>query len=224
MGPGTGLGEAFLCKSQFSKCHEVFPAEGGHTEWSPRGDIDFKLYKFAKNYIATSQNVENLKTPNVALDRLSVERVCAGPALPMIYEFMKTEHPDLAKVLETGANAKSPNDIIGKDIIEAGLKGNDPLCMKVVEKFTEIFAVEVGDMGLKTLPYGGIYLVGGVTYGLSDYLRTNKLFMDTFYAKGRLSGVMQKFPVMIVKPSVELGILGAEEACYRLMGCFSKDE
>ena len=95
MGPGTGLGEAFLCKSQFSKCHEVFPAEGGHTEWSPRGDIDFKLYRFAKNYIATSQNVENLKTPNVTLDRLSVERVCAGPALPMIYEFMKTEHPDL---------------------------------------------------------------------------------------------------------------------------------
>lgn len=96
--------------------------------------------------------------------------------------------------------------------------------MKVVEKFTEIFAVEVGDMGLKTLPYGGIYLVGGVTYGLSDYLRNNKLFMDTFYAKGRLTGVMQKFPVMIVKPSVELGILGAEEACYRLMKCFSIDE
>ena len=54
MGPGTGLGEAFLCKSQFAKCHEVFPAEGGHTEWSPRGDSDFKLYNFAKNYIATS--------------------------------------------------------------------------------------------------------------------------------------------------------------------------
>ena len=54
MGPGTGLGEAFLCKSKFSWCHEVFPAEGGHTEWSPRGNIDFKLYNFAKNYIATS--------------------------------------------------------------------------------------------------------------------------------------------------------------------------
>ena len=58
--------------------------------------------------------------------------------------------------------------------------------MKVIEKFTEIFAVEVGDMGLKTLPYGGIYLVGGVTWGLSEYLQNNKLFMNTFYAKGRL--------------------------------------
>ena len=54
MGPGTGLGEAILFKGKFSKCHEVFPAEGGHTEWSPRGNIDFKLYNFAKNYIATS--------------------------------------------------------------------------------------------------------------------------------------------------------------------------
>ena len=54
MGPGTGLGEAILFKGKFSKCHEIFPAEGGHTEWSPRGDLDFKLYNFAKNYIATS--------------------------------------------------------------------------------------------------------------------------------------------------------------------------
>ena len=77
----------------------------------------------------------------------------------MIYEFMKTEFPDLPKILETGENAKQPNDIIGKDIMEAALQKNDQLCMKVIEKFTEIFAVEVGDMGLKTLPYGGIYLV-----------------------------------------------------------------
>ena len=118
----------------------------------------------------------------------------------MIYEFMKTEFPDLPKILETGENAKQPNDIIGKDIMEAGLQKNDQLCMKVIEKFTEIFAVEVGDMGLKTLPYGGIYLVGGVTWGLSEYLQNNELFMNTFYAKGRLQGVMQKFPVVIVKP------------------------
>ena len=87
--------------------------------------------------------------------------------------------------------------------------------MKVVEKFTEILGVEVGDMGLKTLPYGGIYLVGGVTMGISDYMRTNDLFMKTFCQKGRCEGIMRGLPVMIVKPHIELGILGAEEACYR---------
>ncbi len=51
-------------------------------------------------------------------------------------------------------------------IVEAAIKKKDPLCLKVVEKFTEIFAVEVGNMALKTMPYGGIYLTGGVTNGI----------------------------------------------------------
>lgn len=87
--------------------------------------------------------------------------------------------------------------------------------MKVVEKFTEIFAVETGDVGLKYLPYGGIYLVGGVTVGITDFMLNNKIFIDTFYAKGRCEGIMRRLPILIVKPEIELGILGAEEACYR---------
>ena len=52
-------------------------------------------------------------------------------------------------------------------------KDADPLCFKVVEKLTEILAVEVGNMALKTLPYGGIYLVGGVTTGIMANLLTD---------------------------------------------------
>lgn len=222
MGPGTGLGEAFLAKSAFADCHEVYPAEGGHSEWSPRSEFDFRLHAFAKEYIATSENAENLKTPNKPIDRLSVERVCAGPALPLIYEFMKKEYPALPRVLETGEKPISPNDIVGKHIIDAGLGKGDELCMKVVEKFTEIFGVETGDVGLKYLPYGGIYLVGGVTMALTDYIRENKTFLDNVYAKGRCEGIMRRLPVMVVKPEIELGILGAEEACYRQLGCYSK--
>ena len=68
---------------------------------------------------------------------------------------------------ETG---KSFNDISGEDIVDFGINKKDPLCMRVIEKFTEIFAVEVGNMALKCLPYGGIYLTGGVTAGILDYL------------------------------------------------------
>ena len=96
--------------------------------------------------------------------------------------------------------------------------------MKVVKKFTEIFAVETGDFALKTLPYGGIYLVGGVTMGLSEFIEKDKTFVDTFYAKGRLGGVMRRFPIMILKPDCELGILGAEEYSYRLAGSFKRQE
>jgi glucokinase len=46
------------------------------------------------------------------------------------------------------------------------IKNNDELCMKVVEKFTENLGTETGNLALKTLPYGGIYLIGGVTDGI----------------------------------------------------------
>lgn len=65
--------------------------------------------------------------------------------------------------------------------------------MKVVEKFTENFGTETGNLALKTLPYGGIYLIGGVTNGIKDYLISDSKFMDAFHNKGRLSDHMRSF-------------------------------
>jgi glucokinase len=50
------------------------------------------------------------------------------------------------------------------------IKNKDKLCMKVVEKFTENLGTETGNLALKTLPFGGIYLIGGVTAGIKEYL------------------------------------------------------
>ena len=76
----------------------------------------------------------------------------------------------MERVLETGPNAKTPNEIDSHDVIDAAMQKKDPLCMKVVHKFSEIFAVQAGDTALKFLPYGGVYLVGGVTNGIRDYI------------------------------------------------------
>ncbi len=73
------------------------------------------------------------------------------------------------------------------------METKDPLCMKVVEKFTENFGTETGNVALKTLPYGGIYLIGGVTNGIKDYLISDPKFMDAFYNKGRLADHMRSF-------------------------------
>jgi glucokinase len=104
--------------------------------------------------------------------------LCAGPAVPLIYEFLKTVYPDLPRVLEKD---KSADELLSGDIIRCGIKTGDELCMKVVKKLTEILAVEVGNMALKTLPYGGVYLVGGVTMGILDYLEKDSFFLDTMY-------------------------------------------
>ena len=132
----------------------------------------------------------------------------------------------MQKVLETGPNAKSADQITSHEIIAEATKANpDPLCHLVMKKFAEIFAVQAGDTALKYLPYGGIYLIGGVTMGMRDYIINDpeKAWMNTFYDKGRLISSMKRFPVMILRPETELGILGAEEVAYRLGGSYSLD-
>ena len=76
-----------------------------------------------------------------------------------------------------------------KDIIDCAMKQNDPLCMKVVRKFTQALGVECGNFALLTLPYGGIYLLGGVVNGIEEYLKSeegSQVFMTALCDKGRL--------------------------------------
>ena len=220
MGPGTGLGEGILTKSKFSNCHEVVASEGGHVDFAVRNEEDWKLHQFAMDFVENSDNVENQRG-RAKLDRLSTERLCAGPAVPLLYQFLKGQYPDLKSTLEERIAFK---DMTSTDIISAGMRKEnaDPLCKKVIEKFAEIFAVEVGNMALKTIPYGGIYLVGGVTNGILDYLVNEHFFLSVYYKKGRISSVLRRIPLCIVKPEVELGIMGAEECAFRAFQCYSK--
>ena len=99
MGPGTGLGEGILCKSEFAPFYEVYPSEGGHAEFSVRNKEDFELLEFATKFLELSDNVENLRAKG-KVDRISIERLCAGPAVPLIYDFMRTKHQELERTLE----------------------------------------------------------------------------------------------------------------------------
>lgn len=102
-------------------------------------------------------------------------------------------------------------------IIENGIKKKDALCMKVVDKFTEIFGVEVGNTALKLLPYGGIYLIGGVTSGIQEHLLHSDTFINAFFQKGRQEKKLRKMPIYIVKGDIQVGLLGADEQARRLI-------
>jgi glucokinase len=88
IGPGTGLGQCFLTKSEFAPYYEINPAEGGHSEYCPRSKEDYELLEFAKEFIESSDNEEN-KRAKGKIERVSIERLCAGPAVPLIYDFMR---------------------------------------------------------------------------------------------------------------------------------------
>jgi glucokinase len=78
----------------------VFPSEGGHVDFSVRNKEDFELLEFAKEFIEHSNNEENRRAKG-KVTRISIERLCAGPALPLIYDFIAKKNPDLERVLET---------------------------------------------------------------------------------------------------------------------------
>eukprot|EP00977_Amphora_coffeiformis_P014093 scaffold3849_cov179-Amphora_coffeaeformis.AAC.31 len=220
VGPGTGLGHGILIKGDDPDgLYEPYPSEGGHVEFSVKTQEDWDLVEFARKYVSESNNVENRRGKRV-VGRMSVETLCAGPAVPLIYSFMKEKYPDLEVVLEQDSEfgvAKKFDEIESTDIIKRAIERNDPLCMKVVEKFTEIFGRATGNAALTALPYGGIYLIGGVTNGISDYLIKTDRFMEAFYDKGRCSDLMRHFQVLLVNPNLEIGLRGAEEKARREM-------
>ena len=75
--------------------------------------------------------------------------------------------------------------------------------------------MEVGNAALKTLPYGGIYLTGGVTTGILSYLLESNTFLDAFYQKGRQEKKMRNMPIFVVKENIQLGLMGSEECAKR---------
>ena len=103
--------------------------------------------------------------------------------MPMIYEFLKTKQSDLPRTLEEGENGKKPDEITSMDIVTAAFHKDEPdkLCHLVVEKFAEILAVEVGNHALKTLPYGGVFLIGGVTMGIKSYILQDPTFLHLIH-------------------------------------------
>ncbi len=170
--------------------------------------------KFAYNFIENSNNIENRRAKGKC-DRLSIERICAGPAVPLLYEFMKSRNPDMKRVFEE--EGMKLDDIESKNIIDCGMKTKDPLCMKVVDKFTEMYGYEAGELAVKTLPTGGMYIVGGVTTGIQGNITGTKIFMDNFMSKGRISHKLNSVPVFVVKNEGSVGLKGCEECSLRMM-------
>ena len=145
MGPGTGLGTAFLCKSNFSERHDVYPAEIGFNEWLPKSNQEIRLAEFVKK--------------RDQVERIGINRMCRGSTLPMLYDFMKTENPKQKQVFKN-----KDQEIESKDVIEKSK--SDKLCGEAVNQFLKIYANKVSEICCQKLPYGGVYLVGGVTEGL----------------------------------------------------------
>ena len=100
---------------------------------------------------------------------MPVERALSGPALPVIYNFLR------AKNLPKEEMKIAPEDIVAK-----GLAKTDPIAVETLELFVKIYGAEAGNLGTRTLCYGGIYLVGSLTEGMKEYLCSSEGFFVRF--------------------------------------------
>ena len=202
IGPGTGLGCAIISYNKTEHSYNVHPGEGGHTEYAVTNDLELRLRKFSIEWFKKNTGEE--------LTRLSTERVCAGPALPMIYEFFQVEEPDLEVTIEPGKDGH----VTPEQVLSAALEKKDPLALKTVNQFVKNLSVIIGDMAITTLCSSGIYIWGGVAVALKDYLLNKESkFKEILTNKGRLSKSLSEIPIYLVVD--EIGLEGSEQYGYQ---------
>ncbi len=187
--PGTGLGEAYLTWDGVR--YHPFGSEGGHSDFAPSSDLEFKLLQYLRSQFG----------------HVSCERVCSGSGIPNIYAFLKAgeyaEEPAwLAKKI---ARTGDPTPVI----ITAAQDQNKicELCRLTLSTFISILGAEAGNLALKVLSTGGVYLGGGIPPRVLSELKLGQ-FRKSFLGKGRMKDILQNIPVYVIT-NPKVGLLGA---------------
>jgi glucokinase len=194
LGAGTGLGEAIGVSTAEGLI--VLPSEGGHCDLAPRNELEIDLLRFLQKRHKR---------------RVSVERVVSGPGLVSTHAFVIAHGLAPADpVTEAEMQAGDPGEVISR----RGLSGEDPACERALALFVSLYGAEAGNLALKILPTGGLYLAGGMAPKLISLLRGGE-FMRAMLDKGRMSDLLARLPVaVIMNPRVPL--LGARVQAKRL--------
>jgi glucokinase len=185
---GTGLGEGFLIWN--GRTHVPYPSEGGHSDFAPRNEDEIDLLRYLKQKYN---------------GRVSFERVISGMGMTGIYEFLRDvrgmEEP--VWLIEKLTEAGDPNSVI----TEMGLAARSELCEKTLDMFVSAYGAEAGNLALKVLSIGGLYVGGGIAPRILEKLKDGT-FIKAFTDKGRLSQLLINMPVRVILDS-RAALLGA---------------
>jgi glucokinase len=175
---GTGLGEAMLYWD--GQHHQPLASEGGHSDFAPRTDEEIDLLRYLRNKFQ---------------GHVSYERILSGPGFYNVFCFLRdsgrfTESDALKQHLAAGGD---PN--IG--ITQLALAGADPLSVRTLDLFSEIYGAEAGNLALKCVAVGGVFVGGGIAPKLGNTLRERGCFLRGFVDKGRFSNLMKSLSVNV---------------------------
>lgn len=186
---GTGLGEAGLYWD--GRAHRPFATEGGHADFAPTDECELGLLRFLQR----------------AHGRVSWERVVSGPGLIDLYRYLRQsgeiaiegEPPEIAVEMQQ----EDPGSVISRH----AAAGKSVLCARTLELFVKLYAAEAGNLALKLMATGGLFIGGGIAPKNLHWMES-ATFIESFRAKGRMRPLLEAMPVRVVL-NQQTALLGA---------------
>jgi glucokinase len=172
---GTGLGEAILFYD--GQNYHPIGSEGGHCDFAPLNSLQDELLVWMRK-----------RHP----EHISIERLVSGIGIYTIYEFLKERNcKEESEMMIEINKANDKNAMVTKCALK-----NDPLCLETMKVFVEIYGAETGNLALKSLSLGGVYIGGGIAPKILPFLSHGN-FLKAFAAKGRFKETLMNMQVKI---------------------------
>lgn len=184
---GTGLGEAVFIWDGT----RLVPSgtEGGHTSFAPQTELEFELQQFAAK----------------TFGHVSWERIVSGPGIGLLYDFFRGPKRMRESMRVERELAEAPDR--NARIAELGLAQKSRVCTRAVDLFVHLYGAETGNLALKSLAVGGVFVAGSIAQSLLTGERSAR-FLASFSAKGRFRALLEPVPIALVVDS-SIGLFGS---------------
>eukprot|EP01097_Dermamoeba_algensis_P000657 TRINITY_DN1232_c0_g1_i1.p1 TRINITY_DN1232_c0_g1~~TRINITY_DN1232_c0_g1_i1.p1 ORF type:complete len:466 (-),score=123.88 TRINITY_DN1232_c0_g1_i1:95-1492(-) len=225
IGVGNGMGKAYLTSA--GETYTVWPTEGGHVDLAPANPIEFELLNFLreKHHIhhisvervlsfsgllsvfefliwkfpeqlrpETKEQYTALLSESPTYTNTSLP---PSPEVPRRNSFSSLNPPSVGSCASATHFNPTPSAAI-RYVVNRGKEQSDELCVQTLTLFCRILASEAGNFALNVLPFGGLYLAGGIIPEIKDVLAVHSKFLDHFQNKGRLQKILQRVPIYLV--------------------------
>jgi glucokinase len=186
---GTGLGQSFLVWD--GKRYRIAPSEGGHSDFAPHTDQQIELLQFMRR-----------RYPQV-----SWELILSGRGFRTLHEFLSSDIKH--------SSFEDPDADPAPEITGLGLAKSCPVCVETLDLWTSIYGAEAGNLALKVLALGGMYVAGGIAVKIIEKMKDGKFF-NAFRDKWKFENLLGNIPVSVVLDE-SAPLLGAAYEALRLV-------